>query len=66
MKAIGLGEVWIVSLAGEPRDVTVIASASPGWWRCVDVQTGIAFAASERWFVDRVREPHCRAQSPDD
>jgi endonuclease YncB( thermonuclease family) len=54
MKTISAGEIWTISLGDQPREVTVVASASPGWWRCVDLQTRIAFTASERWFL----KPH--------
>ncbi|HEV3341303.1 MAG TPA: hypothetical protein VG125_13125 [Pirellulales bacterium] len=63
MATIHAGEIWTLSLADKPRDVSVVAATgSPGWWRCVDLETAIAFVASERWFVGRVPA----VASPDD
>lgn len=53
---IHVGEIWIMSLKDESRRVRVIGEAGSGWWRCVDLQTGIGFLASERWFVERVSD----------
>jgi hypothetical protein len=60
VKTISAGEIWTISLADQRREVTVVAAASPGWWQCVDVETGIAFTASERWFVGSDRALCCR------
>jgi hypothetical protein len=55
MATIHVGEIWTLSLADKPCDVSVVAATgSPGWWRCIDLETGIAFVASERWFVGLV------------
>jgi len=55
MASINAGETWTLSLGDKTRDVTVIAEAgTPTWWRCADLETGIEFIASERWFVGRV------------
>jgi hypothetical protein len=47
------GDTWTLFVGGVHRHTKVVAKAATGWWQCVDVETGIAFAASERWFVDR-------------
>jgi hypothetical protein len=55
MTTIQAGETWTLSLADKTRDVTVVAeTGSPAWWRCADLETGIEFIASARWFVGRV------------
>lgn len=49
---IGVGETWVVSLDGELRQVKVVGSGEmPGWWKCIDVETGVEFSAHARWFV---------------
>jgi hypothetical protein len=49
-------DTWTLMVGGVHRHAKVVASAAPGWWRCIDLETGIAFTASERWFVDRLPE----------
>lgn len=48
------GDTWTLMVGGVHRHAKVVAQTSTGWWQCVDTETGIAFAASERWFVDRL------------
>jgi hypothetical protein len=65
MAAIHAGEIWSLSLGDKRRDVTVVAATgSPAWWRCANLETGLEFMASERWFVSRVSatelsDAHC-------
>ena len=52
--AIRAGEIWKVLVDNETRRVKVEAAAdTPGWWQCVDLETGVPFLACEPWFVVR-------------
>jgi hypothetical protein len=31
----------------------VLAREPPGFWECMDLETGIIFTARERWFIER-------------
>jgi hypothetical protein len=47
-----VGQVRTIYVDNEPHDVEVIgAMDSPSWWRCVDLQTGTTFMASDRWVI---------------
>lgn len=48
------GDTWTLLVGGAHRHAKVVAKAALGWWHCVDTETGIAFKASERWFLDRL------------
>lgn len=48
------GDTWTLVVGGVHRHARVVAQSALGWWQCIDAETGIAFAASERWFVDRL------------
>lgn len=48
------GDTWTLFVGGVHRHAKVVAKAATGWWQCIDVETSIAFIASERWFVDRL------------
>jgi hypothetical protein len=55
MRAIQPGEHWKVSVGREHREVKVMGGADvPGCRKCVDVETGLTFYASEQWFVEPV------------
>ncbi|HWB10535.1 MAG TPA: hypothetical protein VG826_15000 [Pirellulales bacterium] len=61
MANIRAGETWTLSLVDKRREVTVLAeTGSPAWWRCADLETGIEFIASERWFVGRISRAGAR------
>lgn len=47
------GETRNILLAGERRAVKVIGpSDAPTWWWCVDLETGMRFAARLGWFLE--------------
>ncbi|HET6884035.1 MAG TPA: hypothetical protein VFI31_28030 [Pirellulales bacterium] len=49
------GDIWSLLLGGVHRHAKVVSAArTAGWWNCIDEETGIAFTASARWFVDRL------------
>jgi hypothetical protein len=51
---IGAEETWTVSFGGVYRKVRVVkAGETPGFWECIDLETGIIFTARERWFIER-------------
>lgn len=55
MQTIEPGETWTISLGGTVRDVRVIGEGDPpGWWRCVDLEFEVEFAARIHWFVERL------------
>ena len=55
-KLIVVGETWRLLLGDSHRNAKVIENVKPGWWHCIDAETGIGFMASERWFEERVNE----------
>jgi hypothetical protein len=56
MSAIHPGDIWKLAIDNQVRRMKVVAAAgTPGWWRCVDLETDISFLAREAWFVERER-----------
>lgn len=57
MQTIEAGDMWGLSLCGELRKVEVVGEGDvPGWWRCIDMETGVHFLASEQWFIGRAED----------
>ena len=55
MEQIQAGDVWVVIVGGEKREVKIIGPADvPGWWKCRDMSTGLEFAARQGWLIERV------------
>jgi hypothetical protein len=48
------GETWRLLLRQSHRTAKVVENAKPGWWHCIDTESGVGFMASERWFEERV------------
>lgn len=56
MSAIQAGDIWKVLIDSNVRRVKVLGpSGTPGFWRCVDLETDISFLAREEWFHARER-----------
>lgn len=55
MEQVRAGDVWTVIIGGDKRQATILGPAdAPGWWRCRDVSTGIAFVARQGWLIERI------------
>jgi hypothetical protein len=55
MEQVQAGDIWVVLVGGQKREVKIIGPASvPGWWSCRDIATGVEFVAREGWLIERI------------
>lgn len=55
MDQVQPGDVWVVVVGSDKREVKIIGPAdAPGWWRCRDLHTGVEFVARQGWLIERL------------
>ena len=57
MAEVRPGETWRIRVVDELLVVKVTeAGETPGWWKCIELDTGAEVNLPARWFIERVND----------